>query len=96
MDSGISRSVPVPVFGKGSVGGVVAPDDGNPEDREVIITAGQLKYYMALEAVADCVPDLLKWMERHKGGDETLDPEEYYIETEHAQRLLARLEKVHG
>lgn len=32
---------------------------------------------------------LLAWAERYRGGDASLDPEEWYIESEHSKRVLA-------
>lgn len=37
------------------------------------------------------VTDLLKWIDRYRGADPTLDPEEYYIETEQAKRVIDAL-----
>lgn len=45
-----------------------------------------------LREVVDCVPGLLRWMRRKNGGDPTLHSEEFYIETEDAERRLKALE----
>ena len=45
-----------------------------------------------LQAVTAHVPRLLRWMDRHHGGDPSLDSEEFYVEKEEAERLLAALD----
>lgn len=46
----------------------------------------------ALDRLENVVRDLLKWARRSHGGDPTLTSEEFYIETEEADRRLAELD----
>lgn len=43
------------------------------------------------QGVIALVPDLVDWMERYRGGDEKLHPEEFYIRRDSARAALARL-----
>ncbi len=94
------RAAPAPWrLSDGPFGGYVIGGDGLPLSSYEIAPAG-LELIVAmrnnidklLDAV-ECIPRLLDWIERYRGADSGLSPEEYYIVTESALNALERLEK---
>jgi hypothetical protein len=54
---------------------------GEPEDVGALLAHA--------EDLEDALRELLDWAKRHRAGDRTLPPEEWYRIRDHAERLLA-------
>jgi len=50
----------------------------------------------AAREVVACVPELIDWMERYRGVDNSLHPEEFYIRRDSARVALAAYRAVVG
>lgn len=71
-----------------------------PPDSGVYFGANERRLLDAAERrvreLTTTLRDLLAWAERYRAGDPTLDPEEWYVESEHARCVLGEQSQGQG